>query len=140
MAIKKMLFNSKTWLPQAPGKWYKCAGHSIWGYVWLWKFNSKTNIMETVKKPDGPDGIDTLGKGTLVKLTDIEQFTAGVNTARTGGTLQEYRKIVECSARPDCVGEYVSSSDVIPVNQNGGVLRRLYIKLCGAFRKQVVVC
>ena len=34
----------------------------------------------------------------------------------------------------------VRKSECTPVFQNGGVLRRLYTKLCGAFRKQVVVC
>lgn len=142
MAIEKILFNSKTWLPKVPGKWYKCAGNNDWGYVWLWKFNSETNIMELVHKSGNPDSVDILSRDTLVKLADISQFLTGQNSAGTKGTPQQFGKIVECTARPDCVGDYVTLSDVQPVNQNGGVTSLLsHIRRClqSLLRNEVIV-
>lgn len=111
MSIKELIFNGIKFLPEIPGKWYKCEGHNNWGYVWLWHIDTSTNRMITVYKQDGPDDADTLGKDTLVKLTAEQQFTNG------DGQLQKFMKITECTARPDVVGEYVAASDVI---QNGG--------------------
>ena len=111
MAIEKIIFNSKTWLPQAPGKWYKCAGHNNWGYVWLWYFDSKNSIWKTVYKASGPDHADTLSKDVDVRVDDKNIVTYKDNY----GSSYRLVKITECPSRPDAVGEYLSLDDLVKI-------------------------
>lgn len=106
MAIEKMLFNLKTWLPQAPGKWYKCEGGEGRGFAWLYQYDSKHIFWSTVYKAGGPNDADTLSKDVAVRVDD--KNIANQNSYR-------FVKITECPSRPDVVGEYLNLDDLVKI-------------------------
>lgn len=129
MSIEKMLFNLKTWLPQAPGKWYKCEGGDGRGFAWLYHFDSMTSRWGTVYKAGGPNDADTLSKDVAARVDDKNIITY-------------YRrrivKITECPSRPDVVGEYLDLNDLVKI---GGVTSLLsHIRRClqSLFRNEVI--
>lgn len=116
MATEKMLFNLKTWLPQAPGKWYKCANAR--GFNWLYHYDSKHSFWSTVYKAGGPNDADTLSKDVAVRVDDENIVTHKDNYNYS----YRFVKITECLSRPDVVGEYLNLDDLVKI---GGVISRL---------------
>ena len=110
MAIEKMLFNLKTWLPQAPGKWYKCEAGDGQGFAWLYQFDSKHSFWSTVYKAGGPNDADTLSKDVAARVDD-----ENIVTDKNGFRSHRFVKITECPSRPDVVGEYLDLNELVKI-------------------------
>ena len=137
MAIEKMLFNLKTWLPQAPGKWYKCEGGDGRGFAWLYQYDSKHSFWSTVYKAGGPNDADTLSKDVAARVDD-----ENIVTGKNGFESYRFVKITECPSRPDVVGEYLDLNDLVKIGGVISLLTQLYQGFQCVFtpRKVVLAC
>lgn len=122
MAVDHLLFDRL--------KWVKDSDY-VKNYVGLrltknvsierYTFHSDGKIYKYQGDPERPSvDVDTLSTGDQVDREVVDGKEIYIRTYNTPKGTSLYKV-----------------SDIV---QNGGVLRRLYTKLCGAFRKQVVLC